>query len=94
MSTPRSRRPDPSTRRSGGEDLDKTKAESPTPWADRLIAAIEDGSLRAKWEAETDPGWLAKCGDAAWEAFLFAIGYGPFTPAADLRRSKEREGKK
>ena len=54
-------------------------AESPTPAADRLIAAIEDGSLRSSWETSEDPVWLAQYGDAAWEAALFAIGFGPGT---------------
>jgi len=47
--------------------------------ADRIafVASVEDGSLRAKIDAEVDPEWGAKYSDASWEAALVVSGYGP-----------------
>jgi len=91
MSTPRSGRPDPSTRPSSREDrggIDRATRDSA---ADRLIAAIEGGTLRAQVDATTDPEWNAKYGDNAWDAALMCIGY--ISPAEAEARFQKPRGK-
>jgi hypothetical protein len=55
-------------------------------WLAEFIAAVEDGSLRAEMEKGEDPEWLARYGDASWDAALMCIGYGP------LPRPRPRPG--
>ncbi|MFI5259114.1 MAG: hypothetical protein ACHQ01_05835 [Candidatus Limnocylindrales bacterium] len=58
--------------------------------ADRLIAAIEDGSLRAHVDATTDREWNAKYGDNAWDTALMCIGH--ISPAEAEARFQARQG--
>jgi len=46
-------------------------------WLADFIAAVEDGSLRAEMEKGVDTEWLARYGDASWDAALMCFGYGP-----------------
>ncbi len=59
--------------------IDKDKVETDF---NRLLASIEDGSLRAEIDAKMDPEWNAKYGDAAWDNALILIGYEPSPDAA------------
>jgi len=59
-------------------------------WRLAFVASVEDGSLRAECEANSDPAWEAQYGDAAWEAALVVSGYGPL-PEAVLRSRERRD---
>jgi hypothetical protein len=50
-------------------------------WQAEYVAAVEDGSLRAEMDAEMDPEWVARYGDASWDAMLVVSGYcAPWDP--------------
>jgi hypothetical protein len=65
--------------------------EESDAWLAEFIAAIEDGSLRAKIDATIDPEWNAKYGDNAWETALVLFGY--LSPAEAEARFQARQGK-
>jgi hypothetical protein len=48
-------------------------------WLDEYVAAVEDGSekaeMDAKLEAKLGPEWVARYGDAAWDAALVVSGF-------------------
>ena len=43
-------------------------------WRIAFVASIEDGSLRAEQDSKLDPEWLAKYGDASWDAAMVVGG--------------------
>ena len=64
----------------------------PVMSAAEFDAALEDGSLRTRIEATTDPEWHAKYGDEAWDTVLVLFGY--LSPAeADAQLKELREMK-
>jgi hypothetical protein len=56
-------------------DLRTVSTEEWAAWMADYVASVKDGSLRAEMEADLDPEWVAKYGDASWDAFLVVSGF-------------------
>jgi hypothetical protein len=56
-------------------DIGSCTREEFDAWQAEYVASVEDGSLRAEMDAKMDPEWVARYGDASWDAMLVVSGY-------------------